>query len=202
VIVGANGQPLPGVTVETRPNDLDDNPFTAIFQGMIPTKITRGTTETNELGAFSFKLLNPGRYQLKATHPEYIEVFKKNHDVVVGQTLTLPPIVMMPGCILTGTVRVSGKPTGQVKVSINTKHDPDAPAARRPAAFMCEAFTDAQGAYRMQKRLPPGLYEVMSAQETLDNPFYKIIQFQKSKQEIAVGAQGQMVVDFNLDPPQ
>lgn len=202
IVVSANGQPLPGVTVETRPNDLDDNPFTNMFQSMIPSKITRGSMKTNELGAFQFKLLNPGHYQIKASHPEHIEVFKKNHQVIVGQTLTMQPIVMMPGCVLTGTVRVSGKPTAQVKVSINTKNDPNMPPADRPPSFMAEAYTDAQGVYRMPKRLPPGLYEVMAAQQTLENPLYQIVQFQKSKQEIAVGAQGQMMIDFSLDPPQ
>ncbi len=202
VVVSANGQPLAGVTVETRPNDLDDNPFTTMFQSMIPSKITRETQRTNDAGAFQFKLLNPGRYQIKASHPEHIEVFKKGFEVVVGQTLTLQPIIMAPGCVLAGTVRVAGKPTAQVKVSISTKHDPNAPPNNRPAPFMCEAYTDGQGNYRMPKRLPPGLYEVMAAQQTLENPLYQIVQFQKSKQEVAVGAQGQMVMDFSLDPPQ
>lgn len=197
-VVAPNGQPLPGVNVETRPNDLDDNPFTAMFASLIPSKVTRTQVQTDAKGMFEIKLLNPGRYQLKVTHPEYVETAKKDNEVVVGQTLNLQPIVMLTGCVLTGVVRVTGKATGQVKVSVNSKTDPNSPLPRT-AGFQCEAFTDNEGRYVMPKRLAPGLYEVMAAQQTLPNPLLQIVQFQRSKQEISVGAQGQFVIDFNLE---
>lgn len=198
-VVSQSGQPIAGATVETRPNDLDDNPFTDMFAGMIPTKVTRVTVHTDAQGRFEIKMLNEGRYQLKVAHPEYVLGYHKDHNVLVGQTLTLPPIVLQTGCVLSGTVRVAGKPTGQVKVSVTTKTDPNVLPAQRPASFMSEAFTDNEGRYVIPKRLPPGLYEVMSAQQTLANPLLQIVQFQKSKQELSIGGQTQMVVDFALD---
>jgi hypothetical protein len=197
-VVAAGGQPLPGVNVETRPNDLDDNPFTNMFASLIPSKVTRTQVQTDAKGQFEIKLLNPGRYQLKVTHPDYVETYKKDNEVIVGQTLNPPPIITPIGCVLAGVVRVAGKPTGQVKVSDNSKTDPNSPL-QRTAGFQCEAFTDNDGRYVMPKRLAPGLYEVMAAQQTLPNPLLQIVQFQKSKQEISVGAQGQFTIDFNLE---
>ncbi|MEZ5963743.1 MAG: carboxypeptidase-like regulatory domain-containing protein [Planctomycetota bacterium] len=200
-VVGAAMEPVAGVTVETRPNDLDDNPFTNMFASMIPSKVTRTQVQTDASGRFEIKLLNAGRYQLRFTHPEYVERFLKDNDVVVGQALNLQPTVLAVGTILTGTVRVSGKPTGQVKVSVSSKSDPNSPLPRT-AGFQCEAYTDAEGRYVMPKRLAPGLYEVMAAQQTLPNPLLQIVQFQRSKQEISVGSQGQFVIDFNLEDPK
>jgi len=199
-VVGPGGQPVPGATVETRPNDLDDNPFTNMFMSMIPTKVTRTQVQTGADGRFEIKLLNPGRYQLRFTHPDYVEKFVKDNDVVVGQTLNLPPTILPVGSVLTGTVRVAGKPTGQVKVTVSSKADPSA-ALPRTAGFQCESFTDGDGRYVMPKRLAPGLYEVMAAQQTLSNPLLQIVQFQRSKQEISVGGQTQFVIDFNLEDP-
>jgi uncharacterized GH25 family protein len=201
VVVNANGQPVAGATIETRPNDLDDNPFTAMFSSMIPAKVTRTQVQSDAEGRFTLKLLNAGRYQLKVTHPEYVETYKKDNEVVVGQTLELQPLVLLIGSQLTGTVRVSGKPTGQVKVTVSAKMDPNAPGPRTPG-FMCDSFTDNDGRYLMPKRLPPGLYEVMAAQQTLPNPLLQIVQFQRSKQELTVGGQTQLVIDFNLEDPK
>src|SRR4030095_6821503 len=97
VVTNANGQPVPGANVETRPNDLDDNPFTAMFAGMIPAKITRTQVQSDAQGRLELKRLNGGLYQLKVTHPEYVETYKKDNDVVVGQTLNMPPIVLLVG---------------------------------------------------------------------------------------------------------
>jgi uncharacterized GH25 family protein len=198
LVVNSNGQPIGNATVETRPNDLDDNPFTAMFATLIPAKITRTQAQTDEQGRFELKMLNAGRYQLKVTHPEYVETFKKDHDVVVGQTLTLQPIVLPVGSVLSGVVRVAGKPTGQVKVTVSAKADPNL-TQQRTAGFMCDAFTDNEGRYVLPKRLSPGLYEVMAAQQTLSNPLLQIVQFQRSKQDLSVGGQAQLLLDFNLE---
>ncbi len=198
VVVNAGGQPVVGAVVETRPNDLDDNPFTQMFASMIPAKVTRTQMQTDAQGRFELKLLNAGRYQLKVTHAEFVETYHKDHEVVVGQTLNLPPIVLLTGSVLTGVVRVVGKPTGQVKVTVSAKTDPNITAPRAPG-FMCEAFTDNEGRYLMPKRLAPGLYEIMAAQQTLSNPLLQIVQFQRSKKEISVSGQGQLVYDFDLE---
>lgn len=200
-VIGPGGQPVAGVTIETRPNDLDDNPFTNMFSSLIPTKVTRTQVQSSADGRFEIKLLNAGRYQLRFTHPEYVERFVKDNDVIVGQTLNLPPTILPIGSVLTGTVRVGGKPTGQVKVSVSSKSDPNAQVPRT-AGFQCEAYTDAEGRYVMPKRLAPGLYEVMAAQQTLPNPLLQIVQFQRSKQEISVASQGQFTIDFNLEDPR
>ncbi|HLU40445.1 MAG TPA: carboxypeptidase-like regulatory domain-containing protein [Planctomycetota bacterium] len=200
VVVDANGAPVAGAAVETRPNDLDDNPFTVMFAGMIPSKVTRAQGQTDAQGRFEFKLLNAGRYQIKVSHPEYVETYCKDQEVVVGQRIDMPPIVLQMGSTLSGVVRVDGKPTGLVKVTVSSKSDPNAPSNMpRAAGFMCDAYTDNEGRYRMSKRLPPGLYEVMAAQQNLPNPLYQIIQFQRSKQEFSAAGQAQLVIDLNLE---
>lgn len=183
VVMSANGTPLPGVTVETLPNHLDDNPFTRMFGAIIPYKITRKSTTTDAQGRYRFALLNPGKYQLKFTHPEHYDVYQKGHEVRVGQVTRVPPLTMYPGTIVGGTVRVDGKPAGQVKVTFSQVTDPDKPA---PGAFNAEAITDNQGRYVLPKRVPPGRYQVMAARQTLESPLLQIADFAKTKKEITI----------------
>ena len=193
-VLGDEGQPLAGVNVETLPNDLDDNPFTKMFGGLIPYKITRTSARTDAEGRFRITLLNAGTYQLKLTHPEHFEVFLKDNEVVVGQPTLVPDVRMSHGCVLSGRVIADGQPAGQVKVTANTQQDavvqpalggPTA-AIKPPATFHCEAITDNDGNFVLGKRLPPGRYEVRAMRQTLANPLEAILDMQRSRQEILV----------------
>lgn len=186
-VVDSRGQPLPGVAVSTLPNHLDDNPFTDMFGGMIPYKVTRATTKTNAKGVYRFNLLNTGTYQLKFSHSEHYNVHTKGHEVVSGQRTTVEPMVMQRGTVVSGVVRVDGKPSGQVKVTITAVHDP---GVTNPSLFNSNAITGNDGSFVMDKRVPPGRYQVMAARQTVANPLLQIADFHKTKQEISLG-QGQ-----------
>jgi len=196
IVVDSNRQPLPGVLVETLPNHIDDNPFTKMFRGMIPFKVTQQSTRTDARGAYRFKLLNPGTYQLKFTHPDHYDVSIKGHDVVAGQMTTIEAIRMQRGTVVSGTARVDGRPAAQIKVTITAISDAEAQAA---SMFNCEAVTGNDGAFVFDKRVPPGRYQVMAARQTLANPLLQIADFHKTKQEILLGpGQAQYNLTINI----
>ena len=196
-VLGADGQPLPGVSVTTLPNNLDENPFTAMFQGVIPFNITRTSVGTNAEGKFRIALLNEGVYQLKLQHSGHFDAFLKDNQVQTGQTTSVPPIRLGRGTVVTGSVRVDGAPAGQVKVTLATVQDPAKPGM---AAFSAEAISDNDGKFTFAKRVPPGRYSVRAARQTLPNPILQMADYQKSQQEIEFGA-GQdtfiVAVQFN-----
>ena len=195
VVVDSRGQPLSGVSVTTLPNHLDDNPFTDMFGGLIPYRVTRTTTKSNAKGAFRFSMLNTGTYQLKFTHPEHYNLHSKGHEVVAGQRTSVSPTTMHRGTVVSGVVRVDGQPAGQVKVTITAVHDPK---VTNPSLFNSNAITGNDGAFVMDKRVPPGRYQVMAARQTVANPLLQIADFHKTKQEITLG-QGQTAYNLTIN---
>ena len=190
IVTDVGGQPLAGVAVSTMPNDYDENPFTVMFGAMMPVKVTRKTLQTDARGYYRFNLLNPGMYQLKFAHAQYIETFLKHQVVQTGQTTTVPSVTMTPGTVLTGQVLVDGKPGGQVKVNVSAVVEPNPAGQPAPSfGFSCEAFTDPEGKFLMPKRLPPGRYQVTAMRQALENPLFGIVDVMKTKQEFLVGSQ-------------
>jgi hypothetical protein len=196
LVVDEAGKPLPGVAVTTLPNDYDDNPFTQMFAGMIPSNITRiGVTTTAE-GMFRIPMLNEGKYQLKFQDAGHFDVYLKALDVRTGVETEVPVQRMERGTLVYGTVTLDGAAAGQVKVSISGVPDPLKPGR---AGFSCDAITDSQGTFKMPKRAPPGRYEVRAARQTLQNPLEMIVDMQKTKQEIEIGSgQDSYPVSFAL----
>ena len=184
IVMDRSGKPLPGVTVVTLPNHLDENPFTKMFAGIIPFKVTRTSGKTDAQGAYRFTLLNPGTYQLKFAHADYYDVFKKGHAIQIGQTTTIPTLVMQRGTVISGIVRVDGKPAAQVKVTVSSAHNPDLQMPTN--GFNAEAITDNEGQFIFSKRIPPGRYQAMAARQTLENPLLQIADFAKTKQEFTL----------------
>ncbi|MCC6669679.1 MAG: carboxypeptidase regulatory-like domain-containing protein [Planctomycetes bacterium] len=184
--VGPDGQGLSGVTVETLPNHLDENPFTSMFAGLIPYMITRTSLVTGEDGKFRFTLLNAGTYQLKLSHPGAFTVFLKGNEVRTGEVTQVPTIRMDQGTVVSGTVRVDGAAAGQVKVTISTVTDPANPASTG-GAFSDTVVSDNEGRFVFAKRVPPGRYQVMASRQTLPNPLMQIADFAKTKQEFELG---------------
>jgi len=187
VVTDNRGQPVAGVSVETVPNSFDENPFTIMFKGIIPFKITKKKAKTNARGVYRLSLLNPGSYQLKVTHPEFYTLFIKDNEVTAGQVTKVRTLKMERGTVISGEARVDGTPTGQIKITISATPDPENP---NPVVFNCEAISDNQGNFVISKRVPPGRYQIMAARQTLPNPLMQIADYHKTKQEIVLG-QGQ-----------
>jgi protocatechuate 3,4-dioxygenase beta subunit len=192
LVQGPNGAPASGVAVATIPNEYDENPFTRMFEGMMPVKITRRTVQTDGQGRYRITLLNPGAYQIKFTHPEFFDVFQKGHQVQAGQTTTVPTVAMKTGTVVEGLVLVDGKPGGQVKVTISPLTDPTVP--QTTSGFHCEVFSDAEGKWVMPKRVPPGRYQVVGMRQIAENPLLSLLDVMKSKQEVEIGGQARISV--------
>ncbi len=183
-VTDVRGQPVANVRVRTLPNHFEENPFTTMFKGIIPYKITQQSVNTDAQGRYRLALLTPGQYQLKFEHPRYYEVFSKNHEVADGSVTSVPAQSLETGTLLHGTVRVNGEPGSQVKITISSLPDTEGGAA--PRMFSCDAMTDNDGKFAMPKRIPPGRYQVMAARQMLSNPLLTIADFHKTKQEITL----------------
>jgi hypothetical protein len=187
-----DGNPLPGVTLTTRPSGMIDNPLLAILQA--PSTITRREGKTGEGGGFRLGLLNPGKYQLKITSEEHCAAYVHGIDVVLGQESEVHDIVMLRGCVVSGIAKVNGVATAQVAVSVNSIANRD-----NLAPFSAEAVSDNEGRFLLTKRLRPGKYEVSVAEQVQGNPLLKILQLSKSKREFVIptGAEHH-VLEVNL----
>jgi hypothetical protein len=195
-LIGYDGRPLEGATITTLPNFLDENPFTAMFGAMIPYKISKTWTTSDTQGRYSLKLLAPGEYQLKFTHPTHYDVYEKGYKVEEGQVTEIQRLQLDRGTIVTGTVRVDGAPAGQVKVSISSTADATNPTK---VGFSAEAITDNEGQFTIQKRVPPGQYQARAARQTLPSPLMQVVDFAKTQQDFTL-ARGQesFTLHFNI----
>lgn len=195
LVLGSQGEPLAGVTVETLPNEYGDNPFTQMFGSVIPTKVTRTKTKTNAKGEYRVSLLNEAVYQLKFTHPDHSDTSIKGLEVVAGEVTSVTQISMSRGTIVSGVVRVDGAPTAQVKVTVNVMPEP---GMDRNLLTTFEAITDNNGKFTLAKRVPPGRYQAMAARQTTPNPLLQIADFHKTKQEFSI-ANGQATYNLQIN---
>lgn len=192
-VTDRKGKPVPGVTITTRPSGMIDNPFLAIFQ--IPYTITKRTGKTNKKGRFRFALLNPGKYQLKITSDDYCAIYVQNIQVELNQVSEHHGIKITRGCSVSGITKVNGKPTGQVKVSISS-----VTTKSNSTPFSAEAVSDNEGRFLLNKRLKPGKYKVMAAEQVQSNPLLMMVQFSKSSQEIVIPLGSEhRVIDVNIN---
>ena len=187
------GNPVKGVKIKTMPNGMIENPFTAIFQ--IPYTISTGNTTTAANGEFSFRMLYPGKYQLKFTHDRFCSDFTKDIVVEVGQQTELGEIKISRGCQVSGIARVDGKASGQIKINVSAVADP-----KNPIPFSCEAVSDNEGRFLLSKRLKPGKYEYMAAQQVQANPLLMLVQFNKSRKKFYIGEnQEHLVLNIHIE---
>ena len=174
------GNPISGVLIKTMPNGMVENPFTRMFQ--VAYTITNQTAKSDSKGMFRFNQLYTGKYQLKFDHIEYCSTVIKDLEVKNGEVTDLGDVTMEVGCMVSGIAFVSGSAKGQVRVNISSVQDPKNPTA----PFSCEAITDNEGKFLLTKRLPPGDYEVMAAENVQANPLIMMVQFNKSKKKFTV----------------
>ncbi|MFL6337372.1 MAG: carboxypeptidase regulatory-like domain-containing protein [Pyrinomonadaceae bacterium] len=80
-VTDPNGAALPGATVEIR--NVDTN--------------VANTATTNEEGAYSFPLLNPGRYTLTVTAQGFANTTRENIEIRVSEKITLDVPVSVTG---------------------------------------------------------------------------------------------------------
>ncbi len=192
VVLGGDGRPLADAEVGTLPNHHEDTVFKRMFDGMVPDRITRDTTRTDADGRFHFDRLAPGRYQLRLRHPANSEL--EVNDVVVeeGRTTDAGEIRMDRGAELTGTARLDGVPTGQIRVQVSSLPDPSRPSA---PSFQAETVTDDRGEFRLPRRLPPGRYQARAARQTVPTPLLQVLDFSKTRQDFQIvrGQESQQV---------
>ncbi len=187
VVVDSQGNPLPGVAIQTLANHFVDNPLIRALGFQVPHRITKTRVVTNQQGEFRIPLLNDGKYQLKFTHRDHCSLFTKGHQVTAGQTTSLGSIRMVRGALVDGIARVGGVAKGQVRVTVSRIPDPndkDAPP------LTCDAVSNNTGQFVFAKRLLPGEYEG-GAMPLNEGPFKGLICYQASKFRFRIG-QGQI----------
>ncbi len=114
----------------------------------------------------------------------------------IGRKAELPNIQITRGCMVTGFATVAGQVKGQIKVNVSSVND-----EKNPVPFSCEAISDNEGAFLLNKRLKPGRYEVMAAQQVQANPLIMMVQFNKSKKSFVI-APGQEHFELRVDVPK
>lgn len=194
VVTDSSGEPIPGVRVATRPNKWIDHEFVKMFP--IAYKISQQETKTDRSGHYRFNMLYPGSYQVEFVHDGYCPAVLDDNLVEVGKTTVIPRKALSRGCMVSGIARYDGKAIGQIQVRVNAVADP-----ANPIYLSCKAFTDNQGAYLIDKRLPPGRYEVMAAPLMPSNPLLPIIYMAKSKRPFTI-AEGQEHLELPIDLPK
>ena len=183
VVLDERGNPLPGVAIQTLPNQFVDNIFIRMLGAQIPHRITKTKVVTNEQGEFRIPLLNDGKYQLQFTYRDYTNLFTKGHEVWTGQTSALGTIRMVRGALVDGIARLNGVARGQIKITVTRVASTN---AEESPPFTCETVSGNNGHFVLPKQLPPGKYQVRGA-DLLADVFTQMIQFQKSLVKFGIG---------------
>jgi hypothetical protein len=134
-----------------------------------PGKLSEGVlvTSTNAAGEYSFESIAAGHYQVKATHPEYVDAVLGPDDTMIGGVLirlgekqrsTNHDLALMRGGSISGTVTgVDGRPLNDATVRLI----PLAPS-NAAAFFGLGARTNERGQYTIVK-VPEGRFHVQAA---------------------------------------
>ncbi|MBL8750257.1 MAG: carboxypeptidase regulatory-like domain-containing protein [Planctomycetes bacterium] len=200
-VMDAFGRPLTGATVTTAAEGADpDSPLWRVLAGAAPERITPRTATTDADGRFELPRLSFGQYQLEVRHPDAC-LARQNGIVLDAEGVrTIAPIRLVRGAEVSGRVTIGGRTAAQAKILLTTPSN----AASRGSAFRLEAIADADGFFRMPRRVPPGMYELRAA--ALDTtspeaqPFRQMQQLQRSAVPLSVG-DGQERVERDLDIP-
>jgi hypothetical protein len=111
----------------------------------------------------------------------------------------VPPIHVVRGAVVSGRATVGGRRAGQIKVVLM-----EADAGRQGLTTRLETVTDAEGGFRLPRRVPPGTYElraaVVGAAEPDSQILRQLLQLQRSSTTVVVPA-GQAVVERDIDIP-
>ncbi len=199
-VFAEDGTPLPGATVVTQAAGADpDSPIWKLLASSVPDRITATRTTTDAEGTFVLPQLALGDYQLEVDHAEACRTLVRSILVDRPVEQTVPPIHLAHGAAVSGHATVGGRRAGQIKVVLV-----EANAGRQGPTARFETVTDAQGAFRIPRRVPPGTYELRAAVVGTVDPdahiLQQLLQLQRSSITVVVTA-GQAVVERDIDIP-
>jgi protocatechuate 3,4-dioxygenase beta subunit len=192
------GRPLAGASVATQPaGTAPDSPLWKLLGPALPDRITRRSATTGEDGGFVLDLLAPGTYQLLVMHADACQTVVPDVRIDGPGDQTLPPVTMPAGALVAGRATSGGRTAGQIKVVLTL-------ATNGQEQLRLEAISDAEGRFRMPRRVPPGEYVLRAAVIGTAEPeaeiFRQLLQLQRSSITVTVAA-GQDLVERNIDIP-
>ncbi|MBM4062088.1 MAG: carboxypeptidase regulatory-like domain-containing protein [Planctomycetes bacterium] len=204
-VIGEDGAPLAGATVETQPDGAaPDNPVWRMLAQSAPERVTRRSATTAGDGTFVLPHLALASYQLQVDHPEACRVYVRGLRLEALGERSLPPVRLPRGAAVTGRATAGGRIPGQMKILLQTRVEPGAGRGAALEALRLETVTDAQGRFRMDRRVPPGTYELRAAVVGTAEPdaqiFSQLLQLRRSSTTFTV-VQGQRLVEQTIDLP-
>lgn len=206
-VVDDSGAPVAGATVVTDMNGgiAIDTGFFEMFRSFLPDKHTTSSEKTNAQGQFRLTRLAFADYMIRVSHPDFCEgaVLEIKLDKE-GQAHDAGTITLQRGAVVSGTCRLGGRATGQIKVSIGppTGYQPKLDQNGKPVGMMFTAnvITDGEGNYRFTKRVPPGTYKIYAFKEAgSDDVFGRFKHMKETERQLIVApGQDQLVQNFDL----
>lgn len=197
------GAPLAGAVVQTEPNGAaPDNPVWRMIAQAAPDRRTKAKATTDPGGWFTLPNLARGIYQLRIDHRDACQQVVGDLRLDADGERSLPAIAVPIGAEVSGRATVGGKVAGQVKVIATTRVEPGAVPER---GQRLETATDATGAFRLPRRLPPGSYELQAAevgQAGPEQPVFEMLrQLQRSATIFTIAPlQRTVAVDIDIPP--
>jgi hypothetical protein len=183
VVQDEQGTPLAGAVVQVEPDGAaPDNPVWRMLAQAVPDRRTKTKATTDTGGWFTLPNLARGLYQLRVDHPDACQ------EVFAGLRLdsdgdrTLPALRLVIGAEVSGRATAGGKVASQLQVIATTRVEGTA-AAVRPQRL--ETVTDATGAFRLPRRLPPGSYELQAAAVGQASPEAQVFEMLRQLQRSA-----------------
>lgn len=187
VVADELGAPLAGATVATLPAGADpDNPLFKMVVGSLADRITTLQVTAGSDGAFVLPQLARGDYQLSVDHPGACRTVLRNIRVEQDGAQDLGTLRLPIGAEITGHATIGGRVAGQMKVVLSS---PPSAAPGNPN-LRIETITDANGVFRLPRRVPPGSYELRAAVAGEGEPdaqtFRQLLQLQRSMTTVVV----------------
>jgi uncharacterized GH25 family protein len=192
------GRPVADAEVVTQgEGSVEDGPLRNLFAGIAPDKITRAKARTDHQGNFRLERLAFADYQLKVQHPDYCDGIVHGLQLSSPTEQRLPPIVLVHGTVVRGTTSVDGVRSGQVKVVVDAD-----PSVVDAGYLHAETVSNQDGTFVLQKRLPPGSYEIKAAQLASDaahpDIFRQILQMKQTSVSLEL-RRGQDIAEHSLN---
>ncbi|MBX3464841.1 MAG: carboxypeptidase regulatory-like domain-containing protein, partial [Planctomycetes bacterium] len=195
-----DGTPLAGAEVSSHADGADpDSPIGKLLAGNVPETVTAARTRTAADGSFALPYLTMGAYQLVVEHDEACRTTVAGLRIEQPTDLVLPAIRVTRGAEVSGQATIGGRLAGQIQVVLM-----EAGAGRQGPTTRIETITDAEGRFRLPRRVPPGTYELRAAVvggADADRQFlHQLLQLQRSSTTVLVPPGADRVVQ-DIDIP-
>lgn len=169
VVIGDDAKPIAGASVYTMETAyVYTSPMSRRAMDSVGT-MTASKATTGADGTFSLPLLHPGRYFLGISHARYTDTSYGPLDLRNGEVLKTEPIAMQYGSRISGTVRHTQASPMPVVVSVCAI---DSGGSR---SLFYETTAQRDGAFAVDRRLPPGKYAVWAGQRLRPDPRSPIV---------------------------